>query len=220
MTQKCRSYRHSQEFAISEVCRNVVRLGSQGLSVPVFGLRQPVQSYVGLSCESKARVESGVKLAEVKTSLIFPIVPMCWGLHDSETSPQSDKSGPKLHFVWYFYLCIRHRARKIQMLERHSTLTLQKLQLALLLMSFTAVSLWYPLSKEHLSHRVLRLKKLHGKITGSIGHSLTQPDLSTSRNTSPTTSPDPPPANTWENNNLSQPSKTLVLLQKSDNISW
>lgn len=67
-----KSYRHSQEFAISEVCRNVVRLGSQRLSVPVFSFSQLVQSYVGLSYESKMRVESKVKLSKVKTSHIFP----------------------------------------------------------------------------------------------------------------------------------------------------
>lgn len=67
MTRR-KSYRHSQEFAISEMCRNVVRFGSQGLFVPVFSLSQLVQSYVGLSCKSKMRVQSGVKLPEVKTS--------------------------------------------------------------------------------------------------------------------------------------------------------
>lgn len=67
-----KSYRHSQEFAVCEVCRNVVRLGSQRLSVPVFSFSQLVQSYVGFSYESKMRVESRVKLSKVKTSHIFP----------------------------------------------------------------------------------------------------------------------------------------------------
>lgn len=67
MTRR-KSYRHSQKFAISEMCRNVVRFGSQGLSVPVFSLTQLVQSYVSLSCESKMRVQSRVKLPEVRIS--------------------------------------------------------------------------------------------------------------------------------------------------------
>lgn len=73
MTQRSKSYRHSQEFAIGEMCRNVVRLGSEGLSVPVFSVSQLVQPYVGLSCESKARVESEVEVSEVKTSHFLPL---------------------------------------------------------------------------------------------------------------------------------------------------
>lgn len=67
MTRR-KSYCHGQEFAIGEMGRNVVRFGSQGLSVPVFSLSQLVQSYVDLSCESKMRVQSRVELPEVKIS--------------------------------------------------------------------------------------------------------------------------------------------------------
>lgn len=68
MTWRIKSYRHSQEFAVSEMCRNVVWLGSQGLSVPVFSLSQLVQPDVGLSCEGRVRLLSKVKLSKVKTS--------------------------------------------------------------------------------------------------------------------------------------------------------
>lgn len=51
------SYRHSQEFAVREVCGDVVRLGSQRLSVPVFSLAQLVQPHVGLSCQTKTQIQ-------------------------------------------------------------------------------------------------------------------------------------------------------------------
>lgn len=44
------TYRHRQQFAVGEMCGNVVRFGAQGLLVPVFGLGQLVQPHVGLSC--------------------------------------------------------------------------------------------------------------------------------------------------------------------------
>lgn len=49
------------------MCRNVVRFGSEGLSVPVFSFSQFVQSYVSLSCKSTMRIQSRVKLPEVKS---------------------------------------------------------------------------------------------------------------------------------------------------------
>lgn len=58
------SYRHGQEFSVSEMCWDVVRLGPQRLPVPVLGLGQLVQPDVGLSCGGRTESGSGVKLSE------------------------------------------------------------------------------------------------------------------------------------------------------------
>lgn len=101
---KYESYRHSQQFSIGEMCWNVVRLGSQGFCVPVFSLRQLVQSDVGLSCGSKVSVESGVgvgrgesRCQKVKTSQIFPLF-SC----ESRAQPQR-ATACGLTMLFYFY---------------------------------------------------------------------------------------------------------------------
>lgn len=70
------SYCDRQEFSIGEVCRNVVRFGSQRLPVPVFSFRQLIEAHVGFSCESKEEVRPGVteRQAGTPNSWLF----FCW----------------------------------------------------------------------------------------------------------------------------------------------
>lgn len=66
------SYRHGQQFAVSEMCGDVVRLGSQGLPVPVFGLGQLVQPDVGLPCGGRTEgLVRGQAVRKVKTSQLW-----------------------------------------------------------------------------------------------------------------------------------------------------
>lgn len=66
------SYRHGQQFSVSEMCGDVVRFGSQGLPVPVFGLGQLVQPDVGLPCGVRTEgLVRGQAVREVKTSQLW-----------------------------------------------------------------------------------------------------------------------------------------------------
>lgn len=182
--------------------RNVVRLGSQGLSVPVFSFSQLVQSYVGLSCESRTRVESGgVKLSKVKTSHIFPL--FNWGFPwqwDGTSVQWGMESGHGIitSYIWHW----TERMETLRAL--HWYFRNNKSYFWCLSQQQTCDTEWvmalYDIGRIFifffLKENILQFWTIGEHYWASL-------ICQTSPDTSSSASPDPPPAHTWTNNNSS-----------------